>query len=115
MIPRPKGARAARLRQRKYEILRQLKIPEDGLPGSLALTHTKCGKPSCHCARGEGHPGWMLGFMEEGTQRVMRIPSDWVDEVRQRVEAGRAFLEAVKEVFVANAHLVALSRRQRTR
>ena len=111
----PKGSQAARLRQRKFEILRGLKIPVEGLPGSLALTYSRCGKPTCHCARGKGHPGWSLTFMVEGKKRVERIPAEWVEEVRRRVEAGRAFKEAVAEVFAANAQLLVLWRQQTER
>jgi hypothetical protein len=44
---------------------------------------------------------------------VERIPAEWADEVRRRVEAGRAFREAVAEVFALNAELLVLERRQR--
>lgn len=108
----PRGSQAARLRQRKFARLRGLKIPGEALPGSLAQTHRRCGKPTCHCARGVGHPVWSLTFMVKGQKRVERIPADWVEEVRHRVEAGRAFKEAVAEVFAANAQLLALWRRQ---
>jgi hypothetical protein len=43
---------------------------------------------------------------------VERIPQDWVDEVRRRVEAGREFQDSVREVLAANAQLLALERRQ---
>jgi hypothetical protein len=109
----PKGPQAARLRQRKFELLRRLKIPEDALPGSLSQTYTRCGKPSCHCARGEGHPSWSLTFMVDGKKRVERIPAGWVEQVQRLVEAGRQFKEAVAEVFVANAELLVLWRKQR--
>ena len=51
--------------------------------------------------------------MVEGRKRVERIPREWVDEVRQRVDAGREFQQAVREVLAANAQLLALERRQR--
>jgi len=108
----PKGRQAARLRQRKFELIRRFKIPEDLLPGSLSETHRRCGKPTCHCADSPGHPVWSLTFMVSGRKRVERIPEDWVEEVRRRVEAGRAFKEVVAEVFAANAQLLALWRRQ---
>jgi hypothetical protein len=108
----PTGARAARLRQRKFERLRGLTIPADALPGSLAETHRRCGKATCHCAQGVGHPVWSLTFMVQGQKRVERIPAAWVAEVRRRVAAGRAFKDAVAEVFAANAQLLALWRRQ---
>ena len=108
----PKGPLAARLRQRKYELLRRFPIPADLLPGSLSLSHLRCGKPTCHCARGEGHPGWTLTFMADGQKRVERIPAAWVDEVRQLVDAGREFKQAVNEVLAANAQLWVLWRRE---
>ena len=108
----PKGTDASRLRQRKFANLRSLQIPEDGLPGSLSLCHRRCGKPTCHCAKGEGHPVWMLTYMLDGKKHVERIPDEWVDEVKRMVAAGRQFRDAVAEVFNANAQLLVLLRRQ---
>lgn len=110
-----KGAAASRLRQRKHEILRFFNIPEDGLPGSLVLTHRRCGKAGCHCAEEEkGHPIWSLTFMVDGKKRVEWIPNQWISEVLPLVEAGRAYKEAVAEVFAINAQLLALCRQQRS-
>lgn len=108
------GDPAARLRQRKYAVLRRLQIPPDALPGSLALTHRRCGTPTCHCAKGEGHPLWSLTFMVNGKKRVERIPNEWVEQIRPLVEQGREFKEAIAEVFAANAQLLALRRQQST-
>jgi hypothetical protein len=108
------GDAAARLRQRKYAVLRRLQIPPDALPGSLALTHRRCGTPTCHCAKGEGHPLWSLTFMVNGKKRVERIPDEWVEQIRPLVEQGREFKEAVSEVFAANAQLLTLRRQQST-
>ncbi len=107
-----KGPLAAKLRQRKFELAERFGIPDDFLPGSLSLTHSRCGKNACHCAEEGGHRVWMLTFMVAGSKRVERIPEEWVDDVRRRVEAGREFKEAVAEVFAANAQLLALWRRQ---
>jgi hypothetical protein len=108
------GRDAARLRQRKHTLLGRFPIPPDALPGSLALTHRRCGTPTCHCAQGPGHPLWSLTFMVEGKKRVERIPDSWVEQIRPLVEQGREFKEAVAEVFAANAQLLALWRRQST-
>jgi hypothetical protein len=51
--------------------------------------------------------------MVGGKRRVERIPRDWVEEVRRRVEAGREFQNAVREVLAANAQLLVLARQQR--
>jgi hypothetical protein len=50
--------------------------------------------------------------MSHGKRRVERIPKDWVDDVRQRVEAGREFHDAVREILTANAELLILARQQ---
>jgi hypothetical protein len=111
-----KGSQAARLRARKYKLLRRFKnIPENALPGSLSLTHRRCGKPTCHCATGKGHPMWSLTFMVDGQKRVERIPDDWVEEIRPLVEQGREFKRAVAEVLASNAQLLALWRKQGTK
>ena len=115
MNKEPKGPQAARWRQRKYEILRRYAIPADLLPGSLSLTHLRCGKPNCHCAKGQGHSVWSLTFMVNGKKQVQHIPKDWVDEVRERVDAGREFQDAVREVLTANAQLLVLTKKQRRR
>jgi hypothetical protein len=114
----PRGPEAARLRQRRGALLRQLRRPAElaaMLPGSLSLSHFRCGKPNCHCVQGEGHPAWSLTFMVDGTKRVLHVPADWVEEIRQRVDAGRAFQDAVREVLAANAQLLMLARKQRRR
>lgn len=113
--PDPKGPQAARWRQRKFRTLERFAIPGDLLPGSLTMSRTRCGKPNCHCAQGEGHEAWIFSFMSQGKQRVERIPREWVEDVRRRVEAGRDFQNAVREVLTANAELLILSRKQRSK
>lgn len=114
MMPEPKGPEAAWLRKRKFGFLRRFAIPADAIAGSLALTHTRCGK-DCRCARGELHTAWRLTFMDGGKKRVERVPKEWVEEVRQLVDFGRQFREATGGVFAANARLFVLARKQARR
>ena len=111
----PRGPQAARLRQRKAELLRRFRIPDDLLPGSLSQSTLRCGKPSCHCAQPKdpGHPIWTLTFMVDGNKRTQHIPRDWVEDIQRRVDAGREFQNAVREVLAANAQLFVLARQQR--
>jgi len=111
----PQGEEAARLRQRKHALVRQLHLPEaleTMLPGSLSLSYLRCGKPNCHCATGEGHPNWTLSYMLDRQPRTQHIPRGWAEDIRGRVEAGRAFQEAVREVLAANVQLLVLARKQ---
>jgi len=114
-IPSPRGAAASRLRRRARRLTARFLVPEDALPGSLALSHRRCGKPTCHCAGGDGHPLWTLTFMAGGKKRVETIPAEWLDTIRPRVQAGRRFKEAAAELLVLNAELLVLARNQRPR
>src|ERR1035437_9738540 len=115
MRPSPAGPPANRLRRPKRQLVSRLNLPPDALPGALALTHRRCGKPSCHCADGQGHPLWSLTFMVHGKKRVAHIPQLWVDADRQRVDLGRQFTEALAEVLVLNAEILVLERKQQPR
>jgi hypothetical protein len=111
----PLGPQAARLRQHKAQLLRAFAVPDDLLPGSLSQSHLRCGKPTCHCAhpKDPGHPIWTLTFMVNGKKHTQHIPNEWVQEVQRRVNAGREFQNAVREVLAANAQLLVLARKQR--
>lgn len=109
----PKGPEATRLRLKRQRLLREFGLPENALLGSLSLTHTRCGKPNCHCVEGEGHPRWQFTFMVDGTKRVESVPAAWIEEIRRRAEAGRASKDALTELFATNAELWVLERKQR--
>jgi hypothetical protein len=115
MTSPPTGPQAARLTRRKRSLLASLGIPADALPGSLSLTHRRCGKAACHCAEGSGHNLCLLTFMVDRKKHVESIPADWIETVRPAVEAGRAFQDAIAELFAINAQLLVLGRNQRSR
>jgi hypothetical protein len=114
-MKRPHGADAARLRQRKYELLRLLQIPREAIAGSLSVHYRGCGHAGCHCTKGQGHAQWKLTFMVDGKKRVETIPADWVESVRPRVDEARRFKQEISELFAANAQLVVLTRKQRAK
>ena len=115
MWKEPRSSHASRLRQRKFEIIRHLPPLADQLPGTLTLSYTRCGKPSCRCISGKGHPAWTLTYMIDGERHTDRIPAEWAEEVRHRVAAGREFQDAVREVLAANVQLLFLARQQEKR
>jgi hypothetical protein len=117
MSPRAlKGDEAGRLRQRSHALIRQFHLPAnvvEMLPGSLTRSETRCGRLGCHCATGPGHPAWTLSFAVQGKKRTERVPQEWAEEVAQRVAAGRALQEAVRDVLAANAERFVLARKRR--
>lgn len=111
----PRGPQASRLRKRKSDLLVRFPIPADLLPGSLSESHMRCGKSGCHCAdpKDPGHSFWTLTYMVQAKKHTLHVPKDLVDEVRLRVQAGREFQDAVREILAANAELLKLSRQQK--
>jgi hypothetical protein len=107
-----KGAEAARTRQRKFALIERFQIPDGLLPGTICVSYRKCGNPNCRCASGQGHESWSWTFMLDGKKRVEHVPCEKLDEIRRRIEQGREFQDAVREVLQANARLVVLERQQ---
>jgi hypothetical protein len=63
----------------------QLASGERFLHGSLSERNGKCGKPTCHCADGEGHRSLYLVQSQAGKVRQICVPKAWQDPVRQAV------------------------------
>jgi hypothetical protein len=101
------------LEVRRQEILARLRLPTQGLPGSLATSRRRCGSQGCHCHQGEPHLSWTLTFMVEGKKRVEHVPNELLDTVRARVEEGNAYKGEVAELMATNAQLLLLGRRAR--
>ncbi len=108
-----KSIEASHLRRKKYELVRRHNLPEDLLGGSLCRVRRRCGKPNCHCVRGDGHPGSSVTFSHHGRRRVERIPEEWVADIEQAVLATQSYLDALKEVMAINLALLSLTRSQR--
>jgi hypothetical protein len=101
------------LEVRRKEILARLRLPAEGLPGSLAQSRRRCGSQGCHCHQGEPHLSWTLTFMVDGRKRVEHVPNELLDTVRARVEEGNAYKGEVAELMATNAQLLLLRRRAR--
>ncbi len=105
--------RLGALEVRRKQILVSLRLPEQGLPGSLAQSRRRCGSQGCHCQLGEPHLSWTLTFIVDGKKRVEHVPSELLDSVRARVEQGNAYKGEVAELMAINAQLLLLGRRAR--
>ena len=81
-----KSAAASRTPQRKYEVVRELGLPEDFLGGCLSTSRRRCGKTGCHCAEGAGHPARSLTYQRRGRKRVEYVPGEWVAEIERSEE-----------------------------
>lgn len=66
--------------------------------GTLSERASKCGKPSCRCARGELHPSVYLVQSQQGKLRQLCVPKEWQERVRQAVSDYRALQRLIDEV-----------------
>lgn len=57
--------------------------------GSLVTVVRKCGKPTCHCATGQGHPTVYLSTKQDGKTRMVYVPADCVETVTQQAQGYR--------------------------
>jgi hypothetical protein len=55
--------------------------------GSLVTVNRKCGKDTCHCATGQGHPAKYLSVKQDGKTSMIYVPSS--SELRVADEALR--------------------------
>lgn len=78
------------------------------LPGSIYLLRRKCGKPNCHCARGELHESTALSYRGEGRPRNVSPPSDQLDTLRRMTDDYRRVRQARAELVRWQRRLLTL-------
>jgi hypothetical protein len=89
---RQRLAEAAQRHLEQVELLLANKGPL--IRGSYGLRRRVCGKPGCHCVRGERHESKYLSASQDGRLRQVHVPESDVEEVSQGVTRYRRFREA---------------------
>jgi hypothetical protein len=64
---------------------------ESLLPGSMYTLRRKCGKPNCHCARGELHESTILSYRGQGRPKNISLPPEQIDALRKMTDDYRRF------------------------
>lgn len=86
------------------------------LPGSLYTLRRRCGKPTCHCARGELHANTVLSYRGQGRPQNITLPPEQLREVRKLTEDYRAFRKARTQLLrLSRQLLVVLDRLEAAR
>lgn len=96
-------------------LLRRTKIPstlpslEEVLRGSFLQREIRCGKPTCRCAKGAGHPILYVSVTFAGgrTQQVT-VPSNLARTVRLWIRNYRRWWQAIEAVSAINRRLLQL-------
>jgi hypothetical protein len=68
------------------------------LRGTLSDRSSKCGKPNCHCAKGEGHGSVYLVDSHAGKIRQTCVSKSSQDMVRQAVAEYQEIQRLINEV-----------------
>jgi hypothetical protein len=64
------------------------------LPGSLYTLRRKCGKPSCHCSRGELHESTVLSYRGHGKPRNLATTPEHLPVLRDMTDQYRRCRQA---------------------
>ena len=98
--------------------LRTLQRQPPMVQGSLYLLRRTCGKPTCHCARGQRHAVWVLTRSEAGRSRLYTVPAAQRGRLRtltgeyRRWQLARARLVKQTAALLARSDQLAAQRLQ---
>ena len=98
--------RAARSR------LAQVLYDHEVIVGSVVRMARRCGKAGCRCTQGAKHTSLYLSVNVEAKRRLIYIPGDLEDSVRQQVAAYREVEQLTQEVSAACVERVLTQKRQ---
>ena len=95
------------LRQRIESRLKKVADFDGCIAGSLIQIHRKCGRKNCRCATvGEKHPAFVLTSKVKGKTKVVYIPVEMVEEVREWVENYRRNKTLLKEINALSEQMI---------
>ena len=98
--------RERELRSRLAQLINSLGL----VRGTLTVREKSCGKPTCHCARGEKHRAPYLTASEEGKLRQLFIPLEMEEKARGWVENYQRIKQLLEEL--SQLHWDKLKRRE---
>jgi hypothetical protein len=105
-----------RLLERRRRILAKLPPLEEVLRGSVIVRSLRCGKPSCHCAEGEGHPATYLSVtLAGGRTEQISLPAALVPVAERGVAHYHAWWAAIEQLSAINRDLIRQRRQQPSR
>jgi hypothetical protein len=105
----PPGTRRspAALRQRRATILTRLPPLTDVLRGSFLRREIRCGKPTCHCATGPGHPlRYVTVTLAPGRTQQVTVPPHLARTVQRWIRHYQQWWRAMEEISTINRELL---------
>ena len=69
--------------------------------GTILQLRRRCGKPQCHCAKGDPHVTWALSYSEKGRTRMLTVRPEELSELRENLARYRAAATALERAALA--------------
>lgn len=99
----------AALLRRRHTVPKTLPPLEEVLRGSLLQREIRCGKPTCHCATGAGHPiVYVTVTFPGGRTQQVTVPPDLARTVRRWIGNYGRWWQAIEAVSALNRRLLQL-------
>ncbi len=102
-------------RRQLHELQQQLPLllesflgREPLLPGSMYTLRRRCGKPTCHCTRGELHASTVLSYRGQGRPQNITPPPEQVSAVQKLTDDYRQFRQARSQLLRLQRQIVEL-------
>jgi hypothetical protein len=99
------------------ELVERREVLASGLPafaeivrGSLVTRYRRCGKPTCHCAKGEGHgpAHYLVVTLKPGKTEQILLSEEMLPVAQQFLDNYKRWWAAVEKVSAVNRRLLRL-------
>ena len=106
-MTKAKNTSPASLLRARRRIADRLPPFEELLRASLLDRQVRCGKPTCHCAEGPGHPAVYVGVtFRGGRTEQITVPRQLLPTIRRWIRNYQRWWEAVEKVSAINRGLL---------
>jgi len=94
------------IRRMRDARVKKLAAQRPVLGGSVVRIAKHCGRPGCHCQRGEKHVGWYLTRPVKGKTQTTYVPQEMLEEVQGWIQEHRRLKQLMAEIAELNRELI---------
>jgi len=105
-----KSGRAKKLFERREALASALPSFAEIVRGSLVTRYRRCGKPTCHCVKGEGHgpAHYLVVTLKPGKTEQILLSEEMLPVAQQFLDNYKRWWAAVEKVSAVNRRLLRL-------
>lgn len=92
--------------KKRRKIARKIPNVEECIRGSLVIMNRACGKPNCHCLKGQRHKAIYISQSHAGKTRMFYIPGSKEQKAHQYVENYRKIRAILNRLSDINLKLL---------